>query len=201
LRAGSEAQWDELVRVLKADISSSVRRTLDRCGSADADLVEELTQQTFCRLLEKGLRLAWEATASDGEFRSYIRMVASNITYDHLRARRRETAGLPESLPDPKGERMHAAAMLRAVDAQLKTCTRRNPDRDRRIFWLHHGSRLTYKAISAIPDIQMGEKAVESVILRLTRCIRKIFAESQRPEGKRQASPFPIGGDIVGPQH
>ena len=63
---------------------------------------------------------------------------------------------------------------LRDIDDQLRNCAAGfNQERDCNIFWFYYLQCMSAKAIAALAPIELNPKGVESVILRLTRCLRE----------------------------
>jgi len=86
-RRAEEAVWTELVRRFGGRIASRVRRALDRFGGPSGDdVVEELVQEVYCRLLERhGPALEDCRSANARQFLAYLYRVADSAVVDRLR--------------------------------------------------------------------------------------------------------------------
>ncbi|HZI64888.1 MAG TPA: hypothetical protein VFE44_08910 [Thermoanaerobaculia bacterium] len=84
----SEASWNELIRRFGRRLELGVRRGLRRAGlPAPPDRVEELLQEVYCRLLERGGRaLARFQGVSEGEASAYLGRLAENVVLDWVRS-------------------------------------------------------------------------------------------------------------------
>jgi RNA polymerase sigma-70 factor, ECF subfamily len=193
LRRGTDRDWEEFVRRVQPAVAAKISATLRRFAFAGADLrdlVDDLMQQTFLRLCASGFEALRKANIrSESALFAYVREAAANITIDHLRRARPPEVEVTESIADTSHSRVDAALLLEDVETQLRRCSEANYERDRRIFWLYYRSDLTSRAIAALPLFGLTQKGVESLLLRLTRCIREAFARKlSQAEGN---PPFP----------
>jgi RNA polymerase sigma-70 factor (ECF subfamily) len=79
----------------------------------------------------------------------------------------------PHEMSDYISSELEREILLREIDGILKTLSHEpNFERDHAIFWLYYSQGLTAKEIAALPDIKLGVKGVESVLLRLTRRLK-----------------------------
>lgn len=192
------------MRRIQPVVASSVIGTLRRCGfgmRADRDLIDDLVQQTFLRLCGSGLKtLQKQNFTSEGGFFAYVRTMAANITIDYLRRPAPPFQEISPSLQELRPEPVDSSVILASIDTHLKRCSDTNYERDRRVFWLYYRSGLTSKTIAAIPLLGLTQKGVESLILRLTRCIRGIFSERLRvaSKGKPVGETSYMGGRTLG---
>lgn len=203
LRRGTDRDWEEFVRRVQPALASKISATLRRFaigGAGLRDLVDDLVQQTFLRLCASGFKaLRTAEIQSEGALFAYVRTVAANITLDHLRRARPPEVEGGESIADGSHSGSDAALLLVDVETHLRRCSEANVERDRRIFWLYYRSGLTSKAIAALPVFGLTQKGVESLILRLTRCIREAFAKNlSKTEGNPPLSPSLKEGRALG---
>lgn len=134
----------------------------------------------------------------------YLKVFTTNLAHDHfksLNAKKRGQAitteltdeayrkhSPPGALPVGTGAAENPV-LMQQIDEILRTEAGPNATRDRRIFWLYYRVGFTASAISAIPDIGLNTKGVESTILRLTRRVRAFLAARPgRTEMKSEGS-------------
>jgi RNA polymerase sigma factor (sigma-70 family) len=84
----NEASWNELIRRYGRRLELGVRRGLRRAGmQAAPERVEELLQEVYCRLLERGGQaLARFHGDSEGEASAYLGRLAENVVLDWVRS-------------------------------------------------------------------------------------------------------------------
>ncbi len=84
----SDPAWQSLVETLQPRLRDAVRRELACCGERrDPELVDDLVQEVWCRLLARDRRaLASFNGAEERAARAYLNRVAASVTIDLLRA-------------------------------------------------------------------------------------------------------------------
>jgi RNA polymerase sigma factor (sigma-70 family) len=97
-----ERLWAEFVRRYERLIVSCVVKAMRRYGATfSRDDVDDLTNDVWLALLRDDLRKLRQYDAARGfRIASFIGLVATNVTIDHLRARQAEAAPLDEGLED-----------------------------------------------------------------------------------------------------
>ncbi|MGC2297450.1 MAG: sigma-70 family RNA polymerase sigma factor [Acidobacteriaceae bacterium] len=192
---GEIGAWEEFVRRFHRLIAKVVLRTLGRLGEPASHLVDDLVQETYLKLCADDFRLLREFVQQHPDaFFGYIKVVAANVVRDHfksLRAHKRGSQVLhvdSDSTTAPTRESdagspafMERSILVREIARQLDICVA-GPDSERKamIFWLYYRLGLSAAAIAALPEVGLGEKGVESTIIRITRALRQ-----------RMASPVP----------
>jgi RNA polymerase sigma-70 factor (ECF subfamily) len=183
------AAWEEFVARYQRPISLSIKRTACQWGKDPVQFVDDLLQETYLKLCADKCRalLEFAQQHSDDEVLAYIKTIAINVTHDHfksLHSQKRgagETDQLLEDFDPPAqsvsfggSEAMEREIFLKQVDGQLQNCAAgSNQERDCLIFWFYYLQGMSAKAIAALVTIDLSPKGVESVILRLTRCVRE----------------------------
>ncbi len=123
----SDASWNELIRRFGRRLELGVRRGLRRAGMAAApERVEELLQEVYCRLLERGGQaLARFQGASEGEASAYLGRVAENVVLDWARASaaQKRVAPAPRE-PETAARRLRAAGPSPEEATMLRECRR-----------------------------------------------------------------------------
>jgi RNA polymerase sigma factor (sigma-70 family) len=162
-------------------------------------LIDDLVQQTFLRVCEGEFRVLQRLKGStEAGLVAYLRTVAAHIAIDHLRRGGPRTEELEANSEQAASDPDDSAVLLAEIDRHLKRCSEENFRRDRRVFWLYHRAGVTAKAIAALPGINLSVKGVESLILRLTRCLRKLFTETPGAGGISSHSTFSMKGRVIG---
>lgn len=103
-RSPETAAWRDLVHRYGPAIEAGVRRALRRSGfdDSDPDAVRDLVQECYCRLLERGARrLRTFRGSSDGQAKTWLRLLAERTARDRLRAEHaaKRGGGRPAPLP------------------------------------------------------------------------------------------------------
>lgn len=90
-----EAAWEDLIGRFGARIKARVGNVLRRCGVRPrCELVEEIVQEVYCRLLAGGSRRLRRCRAtSECQVGAFLGRVAERVTLDHLRAARAQKRG------------------------------------------------------------------------------------------------------------
>jgi RNA polymerase sigma factor (sigma-70 family) len=182
---GSAADWREFTRRFGSKLTAGVKRAYRRAGARPRlDELEDLVQESYCRLLEKRGR-ALRACRSDSEIAIgvYLSRVAERVTIDHLRAKSAEKRGggkieSLETITESEGERAWPVTEPRAEDrllgrermARFLGCCRRivgrRKERDLRILRLALLEGLTSREISQRFGILISPNGVDTVLHR-----------------------------------
>lgn len=130
-------------------------------------------------------------------FYGLLQAVAMTTTLDHFRASAAAKRGggqIPVSLADESSHRLpdwhsfdvvEQSVLFDEIDRHIRAATPEDTaGRDRRIFWLYYRHGLTAKDIAAIPRLGLSSKGVESVLLRLTSQLRKLFSTRAKGAGQ-----------------
>ncbi len=161
--AGDEAAWRDIVETYSPRVFGLIRA---QCGSMD--LAEEITQSTFCTIVERIGRYS-----ELGRFESWLFRIAMNRLRDEMRRRRRhanpvETEALiglagaadgPPESPPPGSEEL----------AALEEALGRLSDSERRVVHLRHFTGLSFARIAEILGEPLG-----TVLARQHRALKKL---------------------------
>lgn len=144
--------------------------------TGDPDQAEDLTQEAFFRLLDRG------AEGTDAGLRAWLFRVATNLARDQSRTRdtrRRILAGVPppDHLPGPEGnmERAEEVARVRASMAVLS-------QRDREMLLLRQEG-FSYKEIAEVAEV--SHRSVGTI---LARALKRLAAELTKAESTNEES-------------
>ena len=189
LQSGSDADWDAFAQASRKPILSSIYRAASAWTRPAPDLLEDLAQETYLNLcLRNRSALRGLRGETPQELIAYLRVCAHNVVQDHFRAQMAEKRGggkdtiaINDHLPElkPASELVERKLLLDSIGR----CLSGNADRDRAIFWLYFRDGLTALDISKIPALGLGQKGVESAILRLVKGVRDCV------KGKSPSSP------------
>lgn len=171
---------DELVKRLQPAVVGIVARALRSYGACNSELVKDLTQDTFLKILSPKFKLKERALGrSDGEIRELIRVTTAHLVLDAIR-KTRPVVPIEDSPEAPLHDNIEQKVLLQEIDAALKgILVPPNADRDYRIFWFHHRDQMTAQHISSLPGIGLTVKGVESVIFRLTAKVKEHLVGSK----------------------
>lgn len=172
--ASSKEYLDALIRRLQPLVAGVATRTLLRHGRNDPEMVRDLCQETFIKLLGGQFNLrARAAGRSDGQIVSLIKTTTTNLVLDALRALKPDVSFDEVLMRDDYNEKMETAVLIREVDATLQSLLPPpTAKRDYRIFWFYHRHRMSAREIALLPGIGLSVKGVESVIFRLTADVK-----------------------------
>ncbi len=172
--AGDEAAWREIVEAYTPRVFGLIRA---QCGSVD--LAEEITQSTFCTVVEQIGRYA-----EVGRFESWLFRIAINRLRDEMRRRRRQAnpvesetlvglAGAGHDAPEVAGAGPEEVAALQGALARLS-------EADRQVIHLRHFTGLSFAAIAGILGEPLG-----TVLARQHRALKKLrqhLGETDEPD-------------------
>ena len=172
--AGDEAAWRDIVEAYTPRVFGLIRA---QCGNVD--LAEEITQSTFCTVVERIGRYA-----EVGRFESWLFRIAMNRLRDEMRRRRRQAnpvesealvglAGAGDDEPEVAGAGQEDVAALQAALARLS-------ESDRQVIHLRHFTGLSFAAIAEILGEPLG-----TVLARQHRALKKLrqhIGETDEPE-------------------
>jgi RNA polymerase sigma-70 factor, ECF subfamily len=146
---------------------------LSRMVGADPELVEDLAQETFLRVLGA---LAGFDPRGEARLVTWILTIAGHLAIDHLRsagARGDASAaagGLPAVLPRPDQD-----AQRRDLAVALSTAVDELGPRFRAAFVLREVQGLSYEEIASVLDIHIG--TVKSRLSRARWALKRALAE------------------------
>jgi len=180
-------EWTLFIAQITPTIALAARRMCALWGDVSSATVHDIVQDVFVRLCEDDRRVLREFDDRGNEsFLKLLRVMASSITTDHFRRVNADKRGgrcTEISLDDPHAveeisasrdtEAVEWAAMISQLDGLLRKNGGRISARDRSLFWLYYRQGFTAEAISAIPDMGLSTKGVESALLRITRQLRE----------------------------
>jgi RNA polymerase sigma factor (sigma-70 family) len=176
--------WGELVERFGPAIEAGVRHALRRGGVDDPDpgSVEDLVQECYCRLLERGgRRLRGFRGSADAEVRAWLRRVAERSTYDRLRSAAAEKRGHVRLLPvagahgdgawaDPVASperRLLGRERLRLMTRGWRRLA--GTDREARLVRMVFFGGLTSREVAAAAGGRLTPSSVDSVVFRFRR--------------------------------
>lgn len=182
-----EDLWVELWHRFQPVIARTIRRRILRYTRwVDCDLVDNLVQETFLKILKDDCKVLrsfefWYENA----FRGFLKVIAANVAEDYFRKKSSDKVGggqTPDNIDDvpqdPSDHSRGVASMFNNLRmSEIERCLqkrRADPhfDRDYRIFWLYFRDGCTALEISQLPDIGFKNvKGVESVLLRLVKWV------------------------------
>jgi RNA polymerase sigma factor (sigma-70 family) len=181
--------WEEFIRRFHPLIAAVVRRTARRWGNDSPELVDDLIQEIYLKIYVDRKRLLGEFKPQHpNAFYGFLAVITAHLVDDYFRSRlsQKHGSGQPEASIDESTAVANSAAtnrpaedvfrnlQLSEVERALSSCVGgAEPERDLTIFWLYYKDGVSAAAIARLPSILLNVKGVESVIHRLTRCVRE----------------------------
>lgn len=199
LSANNEAAWTEFVRRFRPPIASVICKHAYKLGNFSLDLVEDLVQETFFKLLAndcrtlRNLKIEHEQTVTE-----FLKILAKSVASDHLRLAALKhgsgSAKVSKSPLDTKkiydlvSSSFKSNILIEEIDRHLKARSQGlNYERDRMIFWLYYRNGLTAQEISRLPEVGLTVKGIESVLFRITQQIRQsLSSRASKKESKQK---------------
>ena len=185
LDTGNTAAWGEFVRVYQRLIASMVLRALRQYTNLTAELVDDLVQTVFLRLVRDDCALLRHFEPErEGSFEKYLKQVSVSVVLDHYRkekAGKRSGDRLAVPLEDlietmkADGANVEQEVLINQVFVAAGVETRDSPTgaRDRAIFAMRFRQGLTCIEIAKVKGFNLTPEGVESVLHRLTSSVRK----------------------------
>ncbi len=200
VKSDATAAWEEFVRRFRPVIAGTVARTARRFGETSPDRIDDLIQETYLKVCAHECRVLrdFEPRGPDTFF-GLLRTVAFSVTHDHFKGRLAAVRGagkvecpfdqdIESIVGDRKGQLdTERGILLSQIDEYLRV-TAETVERDRWIFWLYYRHGMTAHEIAALPEIDLSQKGVESVIQRLTTQVRGWLAEHALSRKRRVSS-------------
>ena len=171
---GDPQAWREIVDAFSPRVYALLLR---QCG--DRELAEELTQQTFVKLVSQLARRRYE---EQGKFESWLFRIATNGLRDEIRRRRRQARPMDFTAGDGNDGRDRIAEPV-SPDAQnpfegasraeqielLRRAVAQLSEVDQQILNLRHTAGLSYVQIAEVLDEPLG-----TVLARGHRALGKL---------------------------
>ncbi len=181
---------DELMARLADDDESALAELMARWqrpiyrfiyrGVRDADVAEEIAQETFWRV--------WRARGTyrpEGKFSSFLFRTAARLCLDHYRRRPRPAVDDPETAlalaPAPVGFQPDDQARQAQLAEALATSLAKLPINQRMAMQLGRLEGMSYQEIATVLGCSVG--AVEQLIFRARTTLRVLLSEFITPAG------------------
>ncbi|MEQ9455182.1 MAG: RNA polymerase sigma factor [Phycisphaeraceae bacterium] len=172
--AGDAAAWRGLVEAYSRRVYGLL---FQKCG--DTELAEELTQETFVKVVTALNKL--DGYREQGRFEPWLFRIATNSLRDEMRRRKRQAVGrgqtaehldredpmtaLPDQQSDDPLDRMTHDEQLES----MKQCLDRLSEADREVLYLRHTAGLSFAQIA-----ETLEKPLGTVLARAHRALGKL---------------------------
>jgi RNA polymerase sigma-70 factor (ECF subfamily) len=183
----SEA-WLEFIHRYQRPITLVILRTLREAGSTSTLLIDDLVQETYAALCANGCRLLRDFVEEyPSSLDAMVRVVAANLTHDHLRAQNAKKRGgdfYQVEYDSPALAQLHSPydhetierhMQLKEIDTTLEGARERQTAsaRDCVIFCLHFRFGMSANAIAQMPTFHLTSKGVESSLRRTIGLLKK----------------------------
>jgi RNA polymerase sigma factor (sigma-70 family) len=212
-RPSDDAAWEEFVRRYHAIIRASVVKTfqrkvreeVDRRPQFPDDLIDDLMQSVYMRLVEEGSRAiqSFEGVHDNSIFQ-YLSMIAINVVRDYFREakalkRPKVTYSLDELL-ESSGDGILSKAVTSHLDgtpatipgplvtrdeldrALERAVSDRHRDRDILIFKLRYYEGLTLSEIRSTLRLELSPVSVGSILNRIAVKLKTLLEQSTDPQ-------------------
>jgi RNA polymerase sigma-70 factor (ECF subfamily) len=185
--------WLEFIHRYQRPITLVILRTLREAASTSTLLIDDLVQETYAALCANGCRLLRDFVEEyPSSLDAMVRVVAANLTHDHLRAQNALKRGgdfqqveydspALAQLPSPYDhEAIERHMQLKEIDTTLEGARERQTAsaRDCVIFWLHFRFGMSANAISRMSTFHLTSKGVESSLRRTMAMLKKAVGDS-----------------------
>lgn len=162
-------------RLVVEHLTMALRMALRLAG--DADVAEDLVQETLCRVLRQ-----WRSYRGEASFRSWLLQILVNVDRD--RRRRRAHLSIAD---DDEAEAQSASVAEAATAAELQVRVRneidRLPERQREVALLSWGEGLAAGEIAAALEITEANvyATLHAARKRLAKTLGVDYARSDKP--------------------
>lgn len=192
------APWLDFFSCFHQEITKTVLRQTSKWCRATPEIVEDLVQETYFRLADPARQIiASFRPRGPGSAKAFIHTIAKHIVIDFFKSQFTEKHGAGITVPttEETDAVVHQGAsgtqdyldrqvLLNQIDQCLQALEKNaTAERDRRIFWYYYRIGMSAREIAELPDIALGAKGVETVILRLTRLVREWMVEKTMRTG------------------
>ena len=174
--SGDKAAWDDFVQQYSKLVYHTIYRTLARHQTSDAqNVAEDLFQEFFVSCLLDDCKKLRQFRGDRGcSMASWLRVIASRLTVDHLRQRRPREAEVTDAIPSGQADAAEAL-IAREQDESLAKAIEALPSRDRLFIDLAFRQALGAEEIAAFMQISLG--AVYTQKSRLLDKLRESLAK------------------------
>jgi RNA polymerase sigma factor (sigma-70 family) len=174
---GDKAAWDGFVRQYSALVYHTINKTLALHHRESRDeTVEDLYQEFFIAILQNNCRKLSQFRGDGGcTLASFLRVVASRLTIDHLRQQPRPTVDVPDTLSSDEptaADRLIARETEEALAAVLATLS----GRERLLIKLHYQRGLPAEKVALLLKTSPG--ALYTQKSRLLDKLREILTKT-----------------------
>jgi len=207
-RPSDEAAWEEFVHRYHSVIKASVVKTFHRKARTEGDrgqqfpddLIEDLVQAVYMRLVEEGSRAIQSFEGEhDNSIFQYLCMIAINVVRDHFREakaiKRPKVAYSLDELIENSGDGILSKVVASRLDgtpaaspaplisreeldrALEKAVSDRNRDRDILIFKLRHYEGLTLSEIRTTLRLELSPVSVGSILNRIAVKLKSLLEQ------------------------
>lgn len=195
LSLAGEESWETVVRRYEKALRSRIWRQLERLDHPPgADLVDEILQDVYCRLLQQALHRLRGRSA--GELLAYVGTIAENVAFDHVRLARagkrhssrevrlgRRLEQISDPRQNPERDLLHAESQRQV----LRSCrdTSRH-GRRRRNVWVARLAFLEEWSSQEIAGAARGRLSPGHVACLIHRLRRRLLREGFAPPRRKR---------------
>lgn len=172
LRTNDGPAWDELEVRIRPATQRTVYKALCPSHRHDRALIQDLIQDSYVKIL-KALR--GFQYRSDGEFFGWVQRIARSAVADWYRRLKPEEFDETalQTAEDPTSSEERRMHKLRCDEVEQRLRETDATEKEQDMFRLYFRRGLTAKEIGNLPEVNLTEKSVETVIARIVRQLRR----------------------------
>ncbi len=172
-----EGAWQEFRSRYQHRISKITMRIALQWGYSSREVIEEIIGEININFVADAHRLSKAIPINEKPGFFYIRTVLDLIVKDYLK---RRNEGNPINKLDSKSKPDIGFSLSKGhplTEKISQTLQQIASEREQRIFWLYYGQGFTAQEIADLPEINLGPKGVQSLLLRVTREVESRLKE------------------------
>ncbi|HEY2361440.1 MAG TPA: sigma-70 family RNA polymerase sigma factor [Candidatus Angelobacter sp.] len=171
LQTSDEAIRSEFVARTSPTIRGVIYKRISRCGIPTQELMQDLTNSTYIRLLQALPKFKWE---DEARFFGWIKKVTLSTVEDSFR---RPAPEIPvEDLDAFENRKSSEAQILRELRCnEISRCLQEitTSELEIDIFWYRFHQGFSAREISEMPCVGLSEDRIETILARLVRQLRR----------------------------
>lgn len=172
LRTRDDAAWSAFVARIRPTIVGVIYKRLCRRGAVDPWLIQDLTNGTFVKLLPALPKFEWQG---EGQFFGWVKQTTLSAVGDWIRKLKPQEDEDDElnTVEDTRFSEEQVLLKLRCNQIEQRLRSMDATEKEIDIFWFYYRYGYTAAEIANMPEMNLSEKRVETVLARLVRQLRR----------------------------